>query len=178
MSSTDVGAVVVIALATAMTGCAGDQLDGPIEAEAAGWATFTRINRDPFRTAMHQGNPMVNVWTNPAATAPYRALSAGGAPAARLPVGAMVVKEMMDGAGGPPILTVMAKQPPGYDLDHGDWWYGRLETDGSATSAAFVGRVGFCVGCHDGAAATDHLFGVDAANLAPATSARAGVSPR
>ena len=150
----------------AISACADDDY-GPIEAEASGWTSFERVNQLPFPTALHQGHPLVNVWTNPLATGPYRALSAGTPPSGGLPVGAMVVKEMMDAAGGPPILTVMSKRPIGYDPGHGDWWYGRLEADGSATNAAFVGRVGFCIECHDAAVATDHLYGVAADNLTP-----------
>ena len=153
-----------VALAIALGGCASHDR-GPIEDEAGGWASFERINRQPFPTALHQGHPLVNVWTNPLATGPYRALSAGTPPVAGFPVGAMVVKEMMDAAGGPPILTVMAKQAAGYDPAHGDWWYGRLDAEGNPTDGAFVGRVGFCIACHDGASATDHLFGVAADNL-------------
>lgn len=148
-----------------IAGCASDD-DALLEAQASGYLDFERINARPFPTAQHQGNPLVNVWTEQLAIAPYRNLSAGGAPV-EFPVGAMIVKEMMDASGGPPILTVMAKQPAGYDPTHGDWWYGRLEADGSATSASFVGRVGFCIACHTGAPSAGYVFGVASDNLTP-----------
>jgi hypothetical protein len=58
----------------------------------------------------------------------------------------------------------MYKKAPGYDPTNGDWWYGRLSTDGTPTNAAYVGKVDFCVGCHSGAAATDHAWGIAPGN--------------
>ena len=164
MQGTQVIAGAIFALAIAA--CTGDD-DVTLEARASGYLDFQRINARPFPTAQHQGNPLVNVWTEQLATTPYRVLSSGSAPVVEFPVGAMIVKEMMDASGEPPILTVMAKQPAGYDPAHGDWWYGRLEADGSATNANFVGRVNFCIGCHAGAPSARYVFGVAADNLGP-----------
>jgi hypothetical protein len=136
------------------------------QSEASMYASFKRVNAMPFRTAQHQGNPMVNVWAIEAATTPYRMLSIAPSQAIQFPVGALIVKEMIDPNGGELLLTVMSKQPVGYDAEHGDWWYGRLHADGSATRSDFVGKVSFCIACHD-AAPGDHLFGVQADNLAP-----------
>jgi hypothetical protein len=58
----------------------------------------------------------------------------------------------------------MYKKASGYDPTHDDWWYGRLNADGSPTDAAFVGTVDFCVGCHSGAATTDYAWGVSSSN--------------
>jgi hypothetical protein len=158
--------IVKLSLALAAAGCVGgsDEL-AALEAEASGYTGFDQINARAFATAQHQGNPLVHVWANAAAATPYRALSAGTPSAPSFAVGAMIVKEMTDASGGPSILTVMAKQPAGYDPAHGDWWFGRLTADGRPTSASLVGRVGFCIACHDAAAANDHLFGVSADNL-------------
>ena len=148
--------------------CASDGPDpDPIGVQASGYLTFELINARPFPTAQHQGNPLVNVWTDELATAPYRALSVGATGGRDVPVGAMIVKEMMDAGGESPVLTVMAKQPSGYDPQNGDWWYGRLNTDGGATNPSFVGKVGFCISCHAGASGGDHLFGVAPDNLTP-----------
>lgn len=138
-----------------------------LETEAGSYPTFHKVNARPFRTAQHQGNPDVNVWTNDLATDPYRMVSSGAASDPEFPVGSMIVKEMIDATGAPPILTVMAKQPPGFDPDHRDWWYGRLEVDGTPTSGRFVGKVSFCIACHAGAGSGRYLFGVAPDNLAP-----------
>jgi hypothetical protein len=153
---------VALAILLLTSACVDD--DDALRATASGYPGFARINARPFATRLHQGNPLVNVWTNGTATDPYLALSAG-APAPSFPVGAMIVKEMLDPAGGPPILTVMAKQAAGYDPVHADWWYARLDANGDATSASLVGRVGFCVACHAGA--PGYVYGVAADNLAP-----------
>ncbi len=149
----------VVLVTLLLAACAGDD-DAALRAEASSYRQFTKVNPQPFRTAQHQGNSMVNVWTNELATAPYLQLNATP-PAQPLafPVGAMVVKEMLAADGSPEILTVMAKQPPGYDPTNGDWWFARLDSNANATRSDFVGRVGFCIACHNGAAG-DHLFGV------------------
>ena len=162
------GALAPILLAVLAGGCAGDGATA-IEDEASRYPTFEKINVRPFPTAQHQGNPDVNVWTNELATEPYRMLSSGTTTDPEVPIGSMIVKEMLDASGAPPILTVMAKQPAGFDPEHGDWWYGRLEVDGTATSSRFVGKVTFCIACHAGAGGGGYLFGVAADNLAPSS---------
>ena len=153
-------------LAVLAAGCAGDE-NAAIEDEASTYRTFHEVNAHSFQTAQHQGNPDVNVWTNELATSPYRMLSSGAAPDPEFSVGAMIVKEMLDEAGAPAILTVMAKQSPGFDPGNRDWWYGRLEVDGTATSGKFVGKVSFCIACHAGAGSGGFVFGVASDNLAP-----------
>lgn len=158
-------AVISIALLGACTDV--DDTATQIGARARAYRGLDKVNAHDFPTAQHQGNPQVNVWTDELASSPYRALSVGSSTAGAVPEGGMIVKEMLDPEGGPPLLTVMVRQPVGYDPANGDWWYGRLNADGSATNAKFVGRVGFCIGCHSGAAGRDHLFGVAADNLTP-----------
>jgi len=164
MQSTHILAGTLITLASA---CASEGTDpDPIGGRASAYLTFELINARPFPTAQHQGNPLVNVWTDDLSTAPYRALSVGASSGRDVPEGAMIVKEMM-AAGGEPVLTVMVKQPSGYDPQNGDWWYGQLDPDGSARDPSLVGKVGFCISCHGGASGGDHLFGVAADNLTP-----------
>lgn len=143
------------------TSCTADVSE--LELRARGYRGFEQVNTRSFRTAQHQGTPLVNVWTDPQATAPYRALSLGAI--GDFPEGSMIVKEMLDVEGTASVLTVMAKQAAGYDPLHGDWWYGRFEVDG-ATEGRFVGRVAFCIACHQAAMGGDYLFGVSPDNLA------------
>ena len=140
-------------------GTAGALSDAQIEHLAATYASFEKMNAQPFVTSQHQGNPMVNVYANAVAADTYRIL-APTSTTTHFPAGSMLVKEMLDAKGGPPVLTVMYKLAPGYDTKHGDWWRGRLSVDGSPTSPELVGRVGFCIGCHDAASATDHAYGL------------------
>lgn len=147
--------------------CADDEL-GALEARASMYQRLHKLTAQPFATAQHQGNPLVDVWGDDRAAAPYRALSSGAIDV-EFPEGAMIVKEMLDPAGT--ILTVMIKQPPGFDTANQDWWYGRLDADGRATSASVTGKVGFCIACHRGAAAGGYVFGIAAENLSAAGSA-------
>lgn len=81
--------------------------------------------------------------------------------------GAVIVKEKMllgyreensrahpgakagNGVGG------MVKREKGYDPEHGDWEYFYFDEPAKIES----GRMGSCVTCHEGAKATDHVFG-------------------
>lgn len=53
-------------------------------------------------------------------------------------------------------LTVMGKMPPGYDPEHGDWYYGVLAEDG--LTAKMQGKLSMCASCH-ARAGRDYLFG-------------------
>ena len=133
--------------------------DAEIEQLAATYPTFQKVNAKPFVTQQHQGNPMVNVYANAIAADTYKAVLPSST-SAHFAQGSMLVKEMLDASGGPPILTVMYKLPAGYDSANGDWWRGRLNADGSATAPDLVGKVGFCLSCHSAAKATDAAFGL------------------
>ena len=137
--------------------------DAEIERAAADYASLTKVNAASFHAAEHQGHPLVDVYANDLARGPYLSVDPmQTAPSGfAFPVGAMLVKEMRQ-PGEPTLLTVMRKQPPGFDPDHGDWWYGRLATDGTPTNAAYVGTVDFCVSCHGAAAPWGYARGLPA----------------
>lgn len=54
-------------------------------------------------------------------------------------------------------LYVM-KKVPGYDPEHGDWFYGVMSTEGVPSQK---GKVQFCISCHQGAQDKDYLFGFE-----------------
>lgn len=145
--------------AASVSSSPGGATDTEIGAMAARYASLPKMNAAPFRTGQHQGNPQVNVYASTAAEGAYRSVNAGTF-TGRFPTGTLLVKEMLDPVGGAPILTVMYKKAPGYDPEHGDYWYGRLAADGTPTRADFVGKVGFCIDCHGGAAKTDRVWGL------------------
>ncbi|HET7228792.1 MAG TPA: cytochrome P460 family protein [Longimicrobium sp.] len=92
------------------------------------------------------------VRVSPNAAAAYRE----GRP---LPAGAVVVKEKYDddAARGPlRAYGVMIKRAPGYDPGGGDWEYGFVSLDSTATVTR--GRLAGCAGCHASARRTDYLF--------------------
>jgi hypothetical protein len=140
--------------------------DRDIELLAAHYATFAKASRVAFPTRGHLGNPLVDVYANAVASPVYSVLSSTGSgpPGFALPVGSMLVKEMRDSTGAPSVLTVMYKKAPGFDPPHHDWWYGRLNTDGTPTDPSYVGQVSFCIACHAGATGSDFAWGVPAAD--------------
>ena len=77
-----------------------------------------------------------------------------------MPVGFRVVKAQYKSkdateASG---LTVMGKMEPGYDPDHGDWFYGVYDSTG--TKARMQGKLESCLGCHEADEDQDFLSGI------------------
>jgi hypothetical protein len=140
--------------------------DMGIENAASELRDLTRISTAPFPTKQHAGNALVNVYANALAEDRYRAIVPGGAAPAgfTFPAGSLLVKEMLDPSGGPSVLTAMYKRQAGYDPAHGDWWYGRLNSDGTPTNPAYAGRIEFCVACHSGTARWDYAWGIATAS--------------
>jgi len=130
--------------------CAGIE---PASVDCSDWATWTKVNTTPFVSEGHQ-NVLVDVYVQPEHLAAYTDRSQ---PA---PVGIRVVKAQhaKDGSDKIMTLTVMGKMPPGYDPEHGDWFYGIYDPKG--TKAMKQGRLEMCSDCHDQAADRDFLFGV------------------
>ena len=65
-------------------------------------------------------------------------------------------------------FTVMHKGPAGYAPAANDWWWARVNEDGSiAVSCDGGGETQLCVDCHAPASGTDLVLGVDPADHAP-----------
>lgn len=132
--------------------CAGDGA----AVDCSDWRNWTRMNAQAFESRGHR-KEWVDVFVDPAFADAYRSLGA------EAPQGMRVIKAAYADAGGDPGdpsgLTVMVKMAPGYDPDHGDWYYGVF--DGSGTEASQQGPLEMCIDCHDRAADTDYLFGTE-----------------
>jgi hypothetical protein len=89
----------------------------------------------------------VQVWMNDVAAADPK----------NLPVGSIVVKEGYRDEAGQKLnaITVMERRAAGYDPEHGDWFWGRFEKDGTPTHA---GGASLCIDCHDEAGGDDYSF--------------------
>lgn len=84
-----------------------------------------------------------------------------------LPVGTLIVRNVLDATGKVAKVTLMGKGPAGYDPTLGDWWFGVTDPTGSPlsdTTGLQVGRLSGCHGCHIPRASDDFLFGVPAAD--------------
>src|SRR5579862_6228571 len=84
-------------------------------------AGFVRMNAAPYRSTLEPDHA-INMFVSADAAAAYEAVSpdstSAGAP---FPVGGIVVREALDGAGAVAALTVMVKRAPGYFPDVGDF---------------------------------------------------------
>lgn len=138
--------------------CAGDPCAGGGGAETgidwASWKTWTKVSSETFKSK-HPQKPWVDVYVTTAHADAYKAMAGG------FPQGMGVVKvQYLDDGGKPGAMkniTVMAKMAPGYDAEHGDWYYAAMSPDASTTMVE--GKVESCINCHD-SADTDYLFGV------------------
>jgi hypothetical protein len=151
-----VGADATIADAHTMDG-----LDTQMIGEASRMRRFTRINRAPYASTLGAFN--INLYVNQDARE-FRTIhpeSAGTQ--VHMPVGTLIVRQVLDANGDVAKVTLMAKGPPGYDPSIGDWWFGVTDASGvplSDASGVQVGRLTACHGCHIPRATDDYLFGV------------------
>ncbi|MFN3202043.1 MAG: hypothetical protein ACE366_26795 [Bradymonadia bacterium] len=159
----------------AMGGAGGEAMGGTPEGGAGGGLDeaafvaravayqdegFTQINSE--RRMSQHGGDMVDYWVSNDIVDVYRGID----PEATegdfdIPAGAMLVKPQFNADGDPTALTVMAKVGEGFDNGAEDWWWARIENDGTAS---FTGQVDFCINCHQPRANIAWLFGVSADN--------------
>lgn len=117
---------------------------------------FTRVNAAPM-ASQHATNA-VDIWVRNQALEAYLAVDPANTDARPdFGPGTIIVKAHQRDDGSPDGLTVMAKADPGFDPDHDDWWWARIENNGNAP---FSGVVNFCVNCHTPRADTNWVFGV------------------
>lgn len=120
----------------------------------------TRITEVPAMS-QHQGSDVV-VWAQNDVAAIYRAADPANTSASvAFPEGATIVKEQLDDQGEMYAITVMHKGPAGYAPDSDDWFFERVEKDGTISQQ---GQVGFCITCHSPRKPVDWVFGITAAN--------------
>jgi hypothetical protein len=86
-----------------------------------------------------------------------------------MPVGTVIVRNVLDATGAISKVTLMGKGPAGYDPTIGDWWFGVTDPAGNplpedSGTGPQVGRLTECHGCHIPRATDDYLFGVPAAD--------------
>jgi hypothetical protein len=140
--------------------CAGDPCGDPCGGDPGGmaapdfsaWAGFTKVTGGRIFSKGH-GKKWVDIYVPPTVAGTYRA---GQGP---YPVGTRIVKAQYasESASAVAALTVMAKMAPGYDPEHGDWFYGIY--DASGANAQKSGKIAMCINCHDQASDRDYLFG-------------------
>jgi hypothetical protein len=135
--------------------------------------TFTQLTLAPYPSVAAPGS-MVREWVSAFALADYAQISPGvSGSGVTLPEGTTIVREVLDADGGVDKLTIMAKGPPGYNPELGDWWFGVTAPEGiplETDAGLLMGRLTECYSCHAPRSDDGFLFGVPLGDRAPAAS--------
>jgi hypothetical protein len=127
--------------------------------------SFVHATGAPYPSAAVAGS-MIDEWVSSPTAADYEAISPdAGGPATALPVGSIIVREVIADGGVVTEMTVLVKGPAGYNPAIGDWWWGVTDGNGSPLSedgGVLVGRLTQCYSCHLPRSGEDFLFGVPA----------------
>jgi len=138
-----------------------ESLDYKLLVEAGRVAGFTKINAAPYASAVGSFN--INVFVNDGVRQ-YRQIHPDTTgTSVEMPIGSMIVRQVLDANGRVTKVTLMAKGPLGYDPTLGDWWFGVTDADGvplSDASGIQLGKLTACHGCHIPRGKDDFLFGV------------------
>ena len=116
------------------------------------WRQWAKTTPTPYFSREH-GNRWVTIYFDDLAGTSDQSTSREFA------VCAKIIKVHFTGVTGatPRKLFLMAKMPPGFDPDHGDWWYGNYNhTVGPAMIEQ--GAIVACINCHERASALDYVF--------------------
>lgn len=147
------------AVMTTLAGCAGEEEHDPsrelYELAVAGevyrtWPTFPNAEPDLVASALHNGD-FVRSYMNDVAAGAISSFTG------EFPDGSILVKEQYADAEGTILNghTVMWKVP-GFDADHGDWYW--VAYNGQGETTAHNGVASYCHGCHAAARADDWVY--------------------
>jgi hypothetical protein len=129
---------------------------------------YAHATRAPFPSTAAAGSS-IDEWVTADAWAEYSKidpLKPGSG--AKVPVGTVIVRAVLNAAGTTTKLTLMAKGPPGYNPALGDWWFGETDPMGApltTDAGELTGRLNECYSCHLPRANDDFLFGVPQSDL-------------
>jgi hypothetical protein len=131
---------------------------------AADYQSFRKVNAEPYASGL---KGMINVYVSDEGVDAYLARGPEKIDGADdVPVGTLIVREVLSETGRVTKLTLMAKWPKGYQPELGDWWFGVTTPDLAPimgeTQEWQIGRMPECHGCHIPHAGDDFLFGVPA----------------
>ncbi len=117
---------------------------------------LVQLSEEPEQEETHADAAAVMVWGSASAADDFLSIDPDDpTQAVEFAPGTFFVKEHLDEAGATRGLTMMYKAEPGYDPEHGDWFWARLDGDSVTDS----GRVGWCASCHAAAHNSDFVVG-------------------
>lgn len=136
----------------------GEIDEAAVQAMAADFASLTQVSDVP-EASQHSLADTVTFYAADDVLDLYLTVDPDAPTEVTFPEGALLVKENLNAAGESDGFFAMYKGPEGYDPEGNDWYWLRLEGDGTVGNS---GQVGFCKDCHGGgsAAVSDFVFGV------------------
>jgi hypothetical protein len=130
---------------------------------------FMEVTSKAYASALGVGS--IRVWVTTTGADSYLRIDPGAQGSKQwLPRGSVIVRAVVDDAGAPTKLTLMAKGSVGSNPELGDYWFAVTTPQGvPVTSDAGVraGALSDCFTCHRERATDDFLFGVPSANRVP-----------
>ncbi len=122
----------------------------PADFDFTGWQKTYKLNHDTIESEAH--NAFLDIYLNDLAKEPYIKEWT------LFPVGSIVYKPLYSDAHRKEFarLVVMVKMKPGYDAQHGDWWYGVYDESGKENY--YQGKIRSCIACHEQGKETDYMF--------------------
>jgi hypothetical protein len=160
--------MTLILIISLFAACALEPVDNPDDdltgADLPYREGFRRVNRVPFTTELGGGN-LIDVWVSAHAANEYaRVLLDGAGSGVTLPVGTVIVREVLDENREIQTLTLMIKNQKGYYPEGGDYWYGVADPDGTIRTDdagnLVMGKLDACGSCHATRPDDDFLFGI------------------
>jgi hypothetical protein len=143
-----------------------DSVDMSMLREAGLVRRFTKLDLAAYASSLGTGD--IDVYISQDARDYRRVHPETSGSGVTLPVGTVIVRNVLDASGNITKVTLMGKGPAGYDPTIGDWWFGVTDPAGNplpeASGGPQVGRLTECHGCHIPRATDDYLFGVPAAD--------------
>lgn len=127
------------------------------------YTRYTKVTAQPFGSALGDFKVVEYISSNAAEFRKIKPSVTGSG--AKMPVGTLIVREVLDATGAPSKLTLMGKGPAGYDARLGDWWFGVTDLNGEPIADAAgnpqIGKMVACHACHNERGSDDFLFGAN-----------------
>jgi hypothetical protein len=124
---------------------------------------FDRVSGSSYPSALGTTS-YIDLYASRTASMQYALIDpAASGSNALVPVGGIIVREVLDENTKPQRLTILAKGPAGYNPTIGDWFWAVTDLNGTPiveNGVPRTGRLADCYGCHVPRAADDYLFGV------------------
>jgi hypothetical protein len=134
---------------------------------------FDRVSGSSYPSALGTTS-YIDLYASRTASMQYALIDPGASGSkAIVPVGGIIVREVLDENAKPQRLTILAKGPAGYNPTIGDWFWAVTDLNGTPVVENGVprtGRLADCYGCHVPRAADDYLFGVPLADRGDGTN--------